>query len=330
MSTNCLIIIPCLNEEEFIETLVKNLIEDIKDMDAKIVIADGGSIDKTAEIAQSLEEEFTNVKYLHNPKMIQGAAINLAVQKYGDEAQYLIRIDAHADYPISFCQALLEEAHEKDADSVVVSMNTLGELGFQKAAAAAQNSKLGNGGSAHRNISEDGQWVDHGHHALMSIKAFRAVGGYDENFSHNEDAELDIRLTKAGYKIWLTTKTDMVYYPRSAAIPLFKQYYKFGKGRARNMLKHKTRPQTRQMIPLGVAPAVVLGLLLGGLHIFFALPLLIWAAICIGYGVKLALGHKDKELAMTGPALMIMHLAWSLGFWMGVLDDVMERDNDQS
>ena len=41
----------------------------------------------------------------------------------------------------------------------------------------------------------------------MRIAAFRAVGGYDESFSHNEDAELDYRLRQAGYRIWMTDKT---------------------------------------------------------------------------------------------------------------------------
>ena len=50
----------------------------------------------------------------------------------------------------------------------------------------------------------------------MSIPAFRAVGGYDESFSHNEDAELDYRLNAAGYRIWMTDKTLMVYYPRAS------------------------------------------------------------------------------------------------------------------
>ena len=64
-------------------------------------------------------------------------------------------------------------------DSVVVSMLTSGSGAVQKAVAAAQNSKLGTGGSKHRHLSA-GEWVDHGHHALMRISAFTAVGGYDE------------------------------------------------------------------------------------------------------------------------------------------------------
>jgi NADH:ubiquinone oxidoreductase subunit 5 (subunit L)/multisubunit Na+/H+ antiporter MnhA subunit len=38
------------------------------------------------------------------------------------------------------------------------------------------------------------QWIDHGHHALFKTTAFLAAGGYDESFSHNEDAEFDARL----------------------------------------------------------------------------------------------------------------------------------------
>ena len=322
MTQTALIIIPCLNEENYIEGLVEKLVADTKKLKASIIIADGGSEDRTPDIAKSLAEKYKNVEYLSNPKRIQSAAVNLAVETFGKEAEYLIRIDAHADYPEDFCKSLLEEAQETGADSVVVSMNTVGKEGFQKAVAAAQNSKLGNGGSAHRNLEEDGKWVDHGHHALMRIAAFQDVGGYDESFSHNEDAELDTRLTKAGYKIWLTAKTSMTYYPRDRAMPLFKQYYNFGHGRARNLLKHKTKPHLRQMIPVSVMPVVVLTLL-GFADAIFLLPTLLWAGICIGYGLKLAYDASDKDLTLSGPAAMIMHFAWSLGFWVGALDHTM-------
>src|SRR3984885_13297203 len=92
---------------------------------------------------------------------------------------------------------------------------------IQKAAAATQNSLLGNGGSAHRREGKGGRWVDHGHHALIRLESFRAVGGYDESFPQNEDAELDHRLANSGYKIWLTSQTSLTYYPRSSPSRLF-------------------------------------------------------------------------------------------------------------
>jgi succinoglycan biosynthesis protein ExoA len=187
--------------------------------------------------------------------------------------------------------------------------------------AAAQNSKLGNGGSAHRTVSAGGKWVDHGHHALIRISAFRQVQGYDETFSHNEDAELDTRLRKAGHTIWLTDKTSLVYYPRANIGGLFRQYMNYGNGRLRTIIKHRARPKLRQMLPVAVAPAFALALL-APICLIFALPLLSWAALCLGYGALLAYKARSPELLLCGPAAMVMHLAWSLGFWRGLIRSV--------
>jgi succinoglycan biosynthesis protein ExoA len=314
-----LAIIPCLNEELYLEALVRKLVRDCEALAMRIVIADGGSQDRTPDIARKLAEEYSNVVYLHNPRRLQSAAVNLAVATYGDEADLLIRLDAHSDYPEHYCQTLIEEQLASGAASVVVAMDTVGTGVFQHAVAVAQNSKLGNGGSSHRTVGGAGQWVDHGHHALMRIDAFREVGGYDENFSHNEDAELDIRLTQAGYKIWLTGKTALTYYPRSSPIPLFRQYYNFGKGRARTILKHRIMPRVRQMVPTAVAPAILLALLTP-VFCIAAVPLVLWAALCLGYGVALGIKKRSSSVAiLTGIAAMLMHAGWSFGFWKEIL-----------
>src|SRR5690606_10797383 len=142
------------------------------------------------------------------------------------------------------------------------------------AVATAQNSLVGTGGSAHR-TGLGGRFVDHGHHALMRISAYRAVGGYDESFRFNEDAELDYRLTRAGYRIWLTAATVMTYYPRATPSKLFKQYFGYGSGRARNILKHRMVPRIRQMLPLVILPAVALALL-SFVHWSALIPLVLW------------------------------------------------------
>ena len=202
-----LAVIPCLNEDHTIERLVNQLLQNNREYPLRIVIADGGSSDRTAKIAQKLASQHPNVLYLHNQKRLQSTAINLAVATFGTDAEFLIRLDAHADYPDDYCRILLEEAKITSAASVVVAMETRGITCFQRAVAAASNSKLGNGGLAHRMAPATGKLVDHGHHALMRIDAFNSVGGYDESYSHNEDAELDVRLRKAGFSIWLTSKT---------------------------------------------------------------------------------------------------------------------------
>jgi succinoglycan biosynthesis protein ExoA len=313
-----LAVIPCLNEELHLERIVRNIIENFSSPSFLLVIADGGSTDQTPLIAQKLTAEFLHVKYLYNPKRLQSAAINLAVSTYGRKKRLLLRLDSHADYPKDYCQTLIAEQKTAGAAAVVVSMKTAGKTHFQRAAATAQNSILGNGGAAHRCAPADGKWVDHGHHALICLDAFRAVGGYDENFSHNEDAELDVRLRHAGYKIWLTGKTALTYYPRAKPYLLFRQYFKFGQGRACTVMKHRLIPRLRQMVPLAVAPSLLIALA-ASVSWIAALPMALWMSICLVYGLILAIRARSAGVVLAGPAAMLMHLGWSSGFISGFL-----------
>lgn len=312
-----LIVIPCLNEAAHIGALLGQLCPAAARLGARIIVADGGSTDGTLAIVEQVAAKDARVILLHNKRRIQSAAINLAVGTFGEGADYLIRIDAHGGYPDDYCDRLVEEAMATGADSVVVSMLTSGSGAVQKSVAAAQNSKLGTGGSKHRHLSA-GEWVDHGHHALMRISAFGAVGGYDETFSHNEDAELDYRLRQAGYKIWMSGKTQMVYYPRASLKGLYFQYLGYGRGRAKNVLKHRVIPKVRQMVPLAVFPVVLLAAF-SFVHWIAAVPLLIWAAVCLGYGLVTAIRQRNAGVALAGVSAMVMHFGWSVGFWLQLL-----------
>lgn len=313
-----MVVIPCLNEAAHIGRLTASLLPAAERLDMIIVIVDGGSSDGTDRIVQDIVAGEPRVKYLHNPKRLQSAAVNLAVEVYGDNFENLIRIDAHADYPDDYCDRVIEEAIATGADSVTTTVATSGTGTFQKATAAAQNSRLGNGNSPHRQ-GAPGRWTDHGHHTLMRIAAYREVGGYDETFSANEDAELDHRLRAAGYRIWMTDKTYMIYYPRSSVRTLFKQYVGYGRGRARNLLKHGTRPKVRQLVPLMVLPAAA-GAGLAILNVAALAPAGVWVAACLGYGVWMGLGHRNPYGPLAGFSAMVMHLGWSSGFWLQLFD----------
>lgn len=314
----CMAIIPCLNEAAHIEALVERLMPSAGRLDMRIVVVDGGSSDGTTEIVARIAAQNPRVTLLFNPKRLQSAAINLAVAQYGDGCASFIRIDAHGDYPVDYCDLLVAEAEATGADSVVVAMATRGFGTFQKATAVAQNSRLGNGGSPHRK-GAGGRWVEHGHHALMQVAAFRAVGGYDENFSHNEDAELDHRLRVAGYRLWMTGRTYMIYYPRATPPALFRQYLNYGRGRAKNILKHRTMPKLRQALPLAVMPLVA-GSLLAVLNWTALLPAGMWMAACLGYGIWMAVMQRNPYGPLAAVSAMVMHLGWSSGFWLHLFD----------
>lgn len=310
-SNTVVVVIPCLNEEEHIEKTIAHFMAEQEDTVRKIVVADGGSTDRTVKIIEQCALRDSRVVLLRNERRIQSSALNRAVEQYGHLARFIIRADAHADYPAGFCARLLAAQQMTGAESVVVSMIAKGGSCFQAAAATAQNSRLGNGGSAHRRLAQ-GRFVDHGHHALMDVNAFRSVGGYDQSFSHNEDAELDYRLIAAGFRIYLCAGADITYYPRRSPASLFNQYRNFGRGRAMTILKHRTRPKLRQVLPVLVGPAVVMSLL-WPLAPLFALPASLWAIASLTYGLALGIRDRSRCACGAGIAAMLMHLGFSFG-----------------
>ncbi len=319
-----LVCIPTLNEADHIGDVIEALIPSLKRLSTtgiptRLVVVDGGSRDTTRDVAQgrAAAHDALDIQVLDNPKRLQSAAINLAVAQHGDGMEWLLRMDAHAAYPADYIEMLLEEARDTGADSVVVAMHAVGTTHLQQVIAATQNSRLGNGGAAHR-TGGNGRWVAHGHHALMRVAVFAAVGGYDESFSHNEDAELDIRLAQAGSRIWLTARTGLDYVPRNRLPPLIRQYWNFGRGRARTLLKHRLLPRLRQSVIIAVAPAAALSLL-APLHSAFLLPVVTWAGACLIGGAALAVSSRNLGTVAAGPIAATMHLAWSTGFWRQLL-----------
>lgn len=310
--SRALAIIPCLNEANRLEDLIAGILDDPEWVDPLLVVVDGGSSDDSVTKASAIAARDPRVRLAHNPRRLQSAAVNLAVARFGENRQWLVRIDAHCGYPGAYVSTLVDEANRTGAVSVVVSMESRGTTPFQRGAAHAQNSWLGAGGASHRRASKAG-WVDHGHHALMDIGGFTAAGGYDETFSHNEDAELDIRLRRQG-RIWLTDRARLRYFPRATPETLFHQYVNYGAGRARTFRRHHERPKLRQLAPLFVLPAL---LLIAGapLSPLMAAPALAWTLACCALGMSLAAARRDPAALLAGPAAMIMHAGWSLGFW---------------
>jgi succinoglycan biosynthesis protein ExoA len=308
------IAIPVLNEAQYIVPCLHSLLEQVDERRCEILVLDGGSTDATAELVATVSKTHPCIRLVANPQRNQAAAINLAARIAAPSAVFLVRADAHMFYPPGFVDVCLKAIQLSGAQSIVTPMYAVGQSGFQRAVAATQNSRLGNGGSPHRLGQAPSGFVDHGHHAVFDRQFFLDRGGYNETFTHNEDAEYDYRVHLAGGRVWMCADVPLIYFPRRNIISLIKQYFKHGSGRARTLATHRLFPKVRQLAPLVILAGVAGGIGLAPLNLWFGLLPLAYISGCTAWSVMAALKQRDVWLLAMAPAAVAMHLSWGAGF----------------
>jgi succinoglycan biosynthesis protein ExoA len=313
--------IPTLNEAHSIERVIRALASEKNSLpNLSIVVADGGSTDETTRIVERLAAEMPFVSLVNNPKRWQSAAVNSVAKLWDGKADLLVRCDAHAIYPQKFLQNLLSSLDRTGADSIVVPMDSVGKGCLQKAVAWVSDTAIGSGGSAHRGGRKSG-FVDHGHHAMFKMASFRRVGGYDETFFCNEDAEFDCRLKSIGGLVFLDADIRIKYFPRNRLVSLWRQYFNYGLGRAKTMKLHPDSIRARQAaVPLHLMISVLsIAIFMATLRWeFLAWPAFYLFILAIA-ALSLAFRHASLCAIWAAPAALVMHSAWGLGFFSGVL-----------
>ena len=327
LNKRVVVFIPTLNEATHIETTLRTIIGDPSTCDFEIVVSDGGSHDGTQEIVSRLAETFPMLQLRQNPKKLQAAALNQALEAQWEKHDILIRCDAHAGYPKGFVRDLVASLEASGASSVVIAMDTQANApgAFAQSVAWASNTLLGTGGAAHR-MGSTSKFIDHGHHAAFVFETFRKLGGYDEAMPANEDAEFDRRLTNSGGTIWFDADIRIIYYPRDTPGKLWRQYFRYGEGRAVTCLRHQVVPKMRQILPVanlvGQAACIALGLWV--IPWAFLGPLA-YLAVLLVLSASVVWSNKDVRGIFAGPAVFIMHTSWAFGFLYRAAKEVINR-----
>ncbi|MAL24285.1 MAG: succinoglycan biosynthesis protein exoa [Croceicoccus sp.] len=311
------IIIPTLNEEDHIEATLDALARQSLGYCKEIIVVDGGSSDATCAIVRDYADRDDRVRLIHNANRLQSSGINLAVSQLDPDTRYFIRADAHSVYPEDFVEKLLNAAVSSGAQSVVTRLKAEGQTCFQRAVGMVSNSIIGTGGAIHR-VGGDSRFVDHGHHALFDRHYFATIGGYDESFATNEDAEFDVRLCAAGGKIWFSNDSTITYLPRSTPKALACQYFAYGAGRARNLMKHRNGLRLRQLLPPLTVLVVSMCMALSLSSPWFLIVPLIYL-LAVGFATILIYNKLKARCALAGIiAAPIMHFSWGAGFITGL------------
>jgi cellulose synthase/poly-beta-1,6-N-acetylglucosamine synthase-like glycosyltransferase len=311
------IAMPCFNEEDYIESCIRSVqAQDYPRARIEILVADGRSSDRTREVLERLVAEDPRIRVLDNPDRLQAAGMNQMIREA--RGDIVVRMDVHCDYAPSYVRSCVEVLRRTGADNVGGAQRPRARTGFQKALCAALSSPLGVGGAAYRSADREG-FVDTVFLGAFRRSAFDRVGGYDERAITNEDAELNQRLLDAGGTVYLSRDIEVHYYPRDSFRGLARQYFRYGEGRARTLLKHGRFPALRPLLPFAMV--------VGGGWLLVTWPVQPLAPIVFGaYGALCAVEavRVGRQAGVAAVPLVMaifptLHVSHGLGFARGLI-----------
>jgi succinoglycan biosynthesis protein ExoA len=318
----CSIIIPCYNEEHYIEaTLACALGQRYPSDRVEIFVVDGGSTDATRQIVARIAGENRRVSLLDNPARIQSAAMNIGIKR--SRGEVIIRMDAHAEYADDYVAASVAALRRTGAENAGGAARPRHRNAFQRVLCAALSSPLGVGGSAYRDPSREG-FVESVFNGAFRREVFELVGLYDPDAVTNEDAELNQRITEAGGRVYLSRDIVTYYYPRSSLAELSRQYFAYGKGRARTLLHRRRLLFLRPAIPFATVASFAF-LAMGSVVTPLFRPVLsaqtfAYAALVAVESARIARRTSIRDMPLLCAIFPVMHFAHGLGFCAGLLD----------
>jgi succinoglycan biosynthesis protein ExoA len=273
------------------------------------------------------------IRLLDNPDRTTATGMNMGIAQAA--GKIIVRADAHCVFPpayVKLCVELLADMGAANAGGVMVPR---GEGGATQAAIAlAMRHPLGTGDAAFRRTSFKGE-AEGVIFGTFRKALFEEIGGYDVKAPANEDSELNVRIICAGKKIYLDSDIKITYFPRKTLRELGKQYFRYGRGRARTTLRHRMLTGWRQVAAPGLvlvtAYAVVRAVLGGPMHLLvpaaYALGIVGAALLTlkpmgddgVNAGASGANGLSFKTRLTVAAAWAVMHLCWGVGFLFGLV-----------
>lgn len=316
------IAVPCFNEERYIEQfLVDVFAQDYPADRMEILVGDGMSTDRTREIIARVGGE--RVRVIDNPRRLQAPAMNQMIAQAKGEV--VVRLDVHARYATDFVRQCVAVLEETGADNVGGPARPAAEKWFQKALCLALESKLAVGNSAYRNLDAEG-WVESVFPGAFRRAIFDKVGGFDPNAITNEDAELNQRIHEAGGRVYLSQKIVVHYYPRDTYKGLAKQYFKYGQGRARTLLKHGKLLSLRPMFPFFLVVGGTTLLVTSPFHPFFLPAVGLYGAGALVEAIRVSRKHSLALAPVVATIFPVLHVAHGIGFGSGLIKYALSPD----
>lgn len=255
------VLIPARDEERDIERCLDAVLAQDHPHDRlEVIVVDGGSRDRTAELARRrLAASQVRGGVVSNPAATTPSNLNAGLR--AASGTYVCRVDARSLVPPHYvrrCVELLaghpdlrvvggrQEARSRPHAGLVA-----------RSIARGLNNRWGSGLARYRRGAASGP-TDTVYLGAFRTEELRQVGGWNEDLPTNQDFDLNRRLGAFG-TVWFDDRLVVGYLPRERWQDVARQYFRFGRWKVRYWRLAGSRPNARQAFLLVMPPALVSG-----------------------------------------------------------------------
>ncbi len=314
------VVVPVRNEEAFIASTLKFILEqDYPREKLEVLVVDGQSDDRTAEIVAEIAASDNRVRLLENPERLSSAARSIGAREAGGDI--VTFIDGHVY--IDNDQLLKNTARLMQKYNVSILsrpqfLETPDNTNFQRAVALARRSVIGHGLDS-TIYSDKSELVDPtSSGASYKKEVFEKIGFFDSHFDACEDVDFNFRSHLAGYEAFTSKELAVYYYPRKTLAGVFRQMLRYGIGRLRLARKHPGTVSMAGLLPalfvLGFFTLLILSLFNLYARSVFSFVFRVYLTVIIVWSVYLSIKHGLKYLFRLFVIFPTIHFGLGWGY----------------
>lgn len=307
------IVIPTRNEDKNITECIKSIQKAIKKAKLKkteILVVDGNSIDETGSLAKSL-----GAKVILNPGLTVVNARNLGIREARGEIIAFTDADCRVDE--NWINNALKYFEEKNICGVGGKILNIEEREFSKAVNVLFNLSVYLTGSVQGEAIKGKTVKDiPGCNAFYRRSCLIKIIPIDPELLTADDVELNFRLREKGCTLLRSEDVIVNHYRRDNPKGLFKQIYRFARGRVQVGKKSLKMINLNHILVAFVLPILLLTGLILTLN---GLGWLIVLGFFLMLGIILIITRSFALASNLFLVFFIIIIAWSFGFWREIL-----------